>query len=94
MPYSLTRIAVEDFAKWKATFVAGASTRKAHGSNGAQFYRSLDRPNEVVVIVEFANLEKARQLFQSQEFRDAIKRGGVSGIPEVVFLDEAERLAH
>jgi hypothetical protein len=39
-------------------------------------------------LAKYEDREKARQMFQSQEFRDATKRAGVSGSPEVTFLDE------
>jgi uncharacterized protein (DUF1330 family) len=47
----------------------------------------------VVLVAEYENLEKARQLFQSQEYREAIKRAGVSGPPEISFLNEVDRLS-
>lgn len=92
MPYTLVRITVEDFAKWKPVFDEAAALRKAYGSKGVRVFRSVDKPNEVVLVAEYEDLEKARQLFQSQEFREATKRAGVSGPPEVNFLDEVDRL--
>jgi len=92
MPYTLVRITVEDFAKFKPVFDGAAALRKAHGSKGVRVLRSVDRPNEVVLLAEYDDLGKARQLFQSQEFREATKRAGVTGPPEIHFLDEVDRL--
>jgi heme-degrading monooxygenase HmoA len=90
MPYTLVRITVEDFAKWRAVFDEAATLRRAYGSRGVRVFRSVDKPNEVVLIGDYEDLEKARQLFQSQEFREATKRAGVSGPPEVSYLDEVD----
>ncbi len=92
MPYTLVRFAVEDYAKWRPVFDEAATLRKAYGSKGVRVYRGVDKPNEIVVVAEYEDLAKARQLFQSQEFRDATKRAGLSGPPEVSFLDEVGRL--
>jgi heme-degrading monooxygenase HmoA len=92
MPHALVRITVEDFAKWRPVFEEAATLRKAHGSKGVQIFRSVDKPNEVVLVAEYEELEKARQLFQSPEFREATKRAGVLGSPEVSFLDEVGRV--
>jgi heme-degrading monooxygenase HmoA len=74
-------------------FDEAATLRKEYGSKGVQVFRSVDKPNEVVLVAEYENLDKARQLFQSQEFREATKRAGVVGAPEVNFLDEVDRLS-
>jgi heme-degrading monooxygenase HmoA len=88
MPYALVRITFEDYQKWRAVFDEAATLRRAYGSKGVRVFRSVGKPNEAVILGEYEDLEKARQLFQSQEFREATKRAGVSGPPEVSFLDE------
>jgi heme-degrading monooxygenase HmoA len=93
MTYAFVRITVEDFATWKSVFDESTALRKSYGSKGVRVFRSVDKPNEVVLVAEYENLEKARQLFQSQEYREAIKRAGVSGPPEVSFLNEVDRLS-
>ena len=92
MPYTVVRITIEDFAKWKPVFDEATTLRKAYGSKGVQVFRRVDKPNEVVLLAEYEDLERARQLFQSQEFREATKRAGVSGPPDVTFLDEVDHL--
>ncbi|MGQ0569133.1 MAG: antibiotic biosynthesis monooxygenase [Armatimonadota bacterium] len=88
MPYTLVRATVEDFAKFKPVFDEAATLRRAHGSKGVRVVRNVDKPNDVVLLAEYDDLGQARQLFQSQEFHEATKRAGVSGPPDVSFLDE------
>jgi hypothetical protein len=52
----------------------------------------MDKPNEALIFGEYEDLEKVRQLFQSPGFREATKRAGVSGPPEVIFLEQVDEL--
>jgi len=92
MTHVLVRVTFENYEKWRPVFDEAAKLRKAHGSKGVRLYRVANKPNEVVIFGEYEDVEKARQLFQSQEFRDATRRGGVTGQPDVTFLDEVGRL--
>lgn len=88
MTYVLVQFTVEDLEKWKLVFTEAASLRKNFGSIGVRAFSKADTPNEVVILGEYEDVEKARQLFQSQEFREATKRAGVMGAPDVSFLNE------
>jgi uncharacterized protein (DUF1330 family) len=92
MSYVVVRLTVEDAEKWKAGFQQAAPLRKSYGSKGARAFINADNPNEVLVLGEYEDAAKAREMFQSQEFRDATKRAGVIGKPEVVHLNEALQL--
>jgi uncharacterized protein (DUF1330 family) len=92
MAYTLVRVAFEDYTKWRQVFEEAAALRKAYGSRGVQVFRITGKPNEVVLLAEYDDVERARQLFRSQEFRDATKRAGVVRPPEVEFLEEAGRV--
>jgi heme-degrading monooxygenase HmoA len=92
MPYTLVRVTFEDFARWKAVFDELGTIRRAYGSKGVRVFRNIDKPNEAVIIGEYEDAEKARQLLASQELREAMQRGGVSTPPDVTLLDEVDRL--
>lgn len=93
MIHVLVRFTVEDLAKWKTVFEEAAGLRKRFGSMGVRGFSKAGSPNEVVILGEYADSEKAMQMFQSQEFRDATARAGVKGPPEVTFLNEVVKLA-
>ncbi len=93
MPSILFRLNVEDYARWKPVFDEHSATRKDMGSKGGQLFRDAGDPNQVVVLMEWDNLERARQFTQSDVLREAMQRSGVSGQPDVYFLDEVERPA-
>ena len=92
MAYVIVRLKVGDFEKWKEVFEAAGQLRKTYGSKGVRFFRNLEDSHEVVILGEYSSSERARELFQSEEFHEATKRAGVSGAPQVTFLDEAGQL--
>ena len=93
MIHVLVRLTVEDLAKWMPVFEEASTLRKNFGSMGVRAFSKADNPTEIVILGEYADKEKAMQMFQLQEFRDATQRAGVKGPPEVTFLDEVVNLA-
>jgi heme-degrading monooxygenase HmoA len=92
MPHSIVRLAVNDYAHWKKVFDEAASLRKSYGSKGVRVFRSLDNPNELILLAEYEDEERVRQLFRSAEFRKATQRAGVSGPPDVTLADEVHQV--
>jgi len=91
MPYVLVGIKVEDYAKWKSVFDEYGPARKSNGSKGAQIFLNADEPNEVVILVEFENLDKPREFFRTKGLRGQMQRAGILGPPDIRFLQEADR---
>jgi len=92
MTYVVVRFTVEDLAKWKTVFEEAARLRKSFGSMGVRGFSKADSPNEVMILAEYESREKAQQMFQSEEFREATARAVVKGPPEVSFLEEVGNL--
>jgi heme-degrading monooxygenase HmoA len=92
MLHVIVRVAFQDYEKWKPVFDEAGSLRKAYGSKGVRIFRNMEKANEALIFGEYEDLEKVRQLFQSQEFREATRRAGVSGPPEVIFLEQVDEL--
>ena len=91
MPFLLVHQKVQDYAKWKTVFDEHGSARGAAGSKGGHLFRSADDPNDVVAILEWDDLDKARQFVQSDDLRQAMQRAGVVGQPDIHFLELADR---
>ena len=91
MPYVLVRHKVEDYEKWRPAYDEHGATRKTSGCKGTQVFRNAENPNEIVMLLEWDNLENARQLVQSEDLREAMQRSGVTDQPDIYFLDDAGR---
>lgn len=92
MAYMLIRHAVKNYAKWRPVFDEHGTVRKTSGSKGGHLLRNADNPNEVVLLLEWDDLKRARKFAESEELRKAMERAGVADKPDVHFFYEAERL--
>lgn len=92
MPYILVRHKVEDYARWKSAFDQHGATRKDSGSKGGRLFRNAQNPNEMVILFEWDDLEKAQKFAQSADLRETMQRAGVVDQPDVYFLEEVEHI--
>lgn len=91
MPFILVRHTVANFATWKPAYDEHAPMRKDAGSKGGQVLRRADNPQEVVVLLEWDNLQNAQAFAGSAGLQAAMEKAGVVGQPDIFFLDEVER---
>jgi len=83
----LIRSKVADFAKWKPVYDAHAPARQNAGLKEEHLLRSIDNPNEVIVLFSAEDLDKAKAFAASDDLRQAMQRAGVSDKPDVYFLE-------
>lgn len=93
MPALLMRHNVEDYATWKEAFDQHATFRRANGSQGGRLFRNAADANEVVVLLAWDDLERARLFADSDDLRETMGRAGVTDQPDIWFLEEADRPA-
>lgn len=56
------------------------------GASGHQLHRELEDPNQVIVTVLGVNdVDKARSMFASQDFREAMGKIGVCSAPDITY---------
>lgn len=88
MIYLFIRHTVADYARWKEGFDNHAAARQAGGvTDKAYVLRNVDDPNEITVILGWSDLAKARAFTQSVSLKEAMQKAGVTGPPEVRFLE-------
>ena len=92
MPAILIRHKVADYGAWKPVFDEHGMTRRANGCQGGRILRSADDPNEVVILLEWDDLERARLFADSDDLREAMDRAGVTDRPDIWFLAEGDRI--
>ena len=91
MPYTLTRMKVEDYPHWRRAFEENADAREEAGSQGGHLFRSDDDHREVVVFLAWDDLGDAREYLDSETVREEREAGGVEAEPDVLFLEELGR---
>lgn len=93
MPCVLVRHHVSDFDRWKGVFDDHGMARRANGSRGGRIFRRADDPSELVILMEWDDLERARLFLDSDDLRVAMTLAGVTDRPDVWFLEDVERPA-
>jgi heme-degrading monooxygenase HmoA len=91
MAYMFVRHSVQDYEAWKSVFDSVSDLRTRSGEKSYQILRQENGSTELIALFEWDNLENARRYAGSPELREAMQRAGVSGKPEILFLEEAAR---
>ena len=87
MNHLLIRHKVSDFTTWKAAYDTHAASRASAGLAELHLLRSIDDPNEVVMLFSVADLNKAKAFAASDDLRAAMQKAGVTDKPDVYFLN-------
>lgn len=86
----IVRHKVKDFNAWKPYFLGDAKRRRESGFTRWQVTRNANDKNEVVVIFECENLEKAKPMFSDPSLAELMKKAGVTDQPTVFILEDDE----
>ena len=86
MTHILIRHKVAEFAKWKSAYDAHLAARKEAGLTEKSLLRSIDNPNEVVLLFQAEDLKRAKAFSESSNLREAMQKAGVIGKPDILFL--------
>ena len=84
---------VEDYDAWRAAYDGLAGFRKQSGVIGDAVNQEVGRPDRVIVYHQANEMDSLRTLIDSNELKEAMQRGGVSGPPDIRFVqvvDSAE----
>jgi hypothetical protein len=87
MTHLLVRHNVADFTKWKPVYDAHLAARQQAGLREKNLLRSVSNPNEVVLLFEAEDLQKAQAFTESSDLLAAMQEAGVVGKPEILFLN-------
>ena len=91
MAYLYARHSVKDYDAWKSVFDSVSDLRRENGERSYQILRNGNGSNEVIALFEWDSLENAQRYASSPELKEAMEQAGVTGPPEILFLEEAAR---
>lgn len=92
MPSLLIRHRIADYTVWKDVFDEQRILRRANGSRGGWVFRDAGDPREILLLLAWDDLERARLFVDSDDLREAMSRAGVTDRPDFWFLEEVEPL--
>lgn len=94
MTYMMIIKSVKDYDKWKTIFDEHENTREKMGSKGASVLRNKNVPDQVVVILEWQDMESAKKFIETEDLNLIMEKAGVIGLPAVYYLEEMDRTEH
>jgi len=86
MAHVLARLRVRNFSTWKRGYDAHQPERRKATLRQKALFRSLTNPKEVFILFRAGNLKKAKAFMSSPNLRKVMKKNGVVGKPERIFL--------
>ena len=93
MPSIFISHAVEDYDTWKTAFDAHDEVRREFGQTGYRLFNVAEDRDRVAAIIDFDSSANARRFVEESDREAAMADAGVSGEPEIRFLDEIEAVA-
>ncbi|HEX5501298.1 MAG TPA: hypothetical protein VFW96_01665 [Thermomicrobiales bacterium] len=91
MAYGIYRFTMEDYDRWKSVFDEDAVNRQRATSRGGYVFRNRANTNELVVLLDYADVAAMETFNRSPELREAMGRSGIVGPPDIAFLDLVDR---
>jgi quinol monooxygenase YgiN len=80
---------VADIAAWRVAYDEAQPVRDAAGVTGAEVFVDVANPLIVVIIHRFASMDAAQGFFSNPDLATAMRRGGVTTPPTIIFATAA-----
>lgn len=86
---------VHDYAAWRPAYDAHEPARLASGITNGRVFRKAEDPNELVILLDVADVDRARASAAGADLKAAMQNAGVLGEPviHIVALDGWQTLA-
>ena len=89
MSYIYVNHKVKDFNSWKSFFNKDISEQEKSGITPAKLFCSAEDPNDVHILFEASNIEKANNFFSNPRLKTLMHTAGVISEPVVHILELA-----
>ncbi len=86
MTYLLIRHRVADFSRWKTAYNAHGSVLEAAGLKEKELLHDLNDSNQIVLLFEASDVQKAKEFSESSSLREAMREAGVTDKPDFYLL--------
>ena len=78
---------VRDYAAWRPAYDAHEPNRVEAGITNGRVYRKAEDPNDLVILLDVADVAKARKWASGEVLKAAMQRAGVVGAPVIHVID-------
>jgi hypothetical protein len=77
---------VRDYATWRPAYDAHESSRAGAGIRNGRVYRKAEDPNDLVILLDVADVARARAWTASEDLKTTMGKAGVLGAPTIHFI--------
>jgi len=81
MVTSVMNFNVADYGHWRPFFESLEGLRQSHGQIGHRVLQSMENPNELIILIDWEDGERASAYFASPDLQAAMKDSGMQGPP-------------
>lgn len=85
--YMLIRHKVRNFSEWKRGYDAHLPKRIEAGLTEKYLLRGADDPNEVILLFEAKDINRAKAFAESADLKEAMQQAGVVDKPDIYSLN-------
>jgi len=86
MAMMIVRHRVRDYEAWRSVYDAHEPARNVAGLSNGRVFRSADDPDDLVILFDVADRQKAEAFAASEDLKTAMQKGGVEGRPNMQFI--------
>jgi hypothetical protein len=86
MNYLIIRHRVADFSRWKAGYDDHSGAREQAGLKEKALLHDIKDTNQVVLLFEVTDVQKAQNFAESLELREVMRAAGVTDKPDICLL--------
>jgi hypothetical protein len=76
---------VKDYVTWRKGYDEHEKSRLSAGVTNGRVFRAADDPNDVMVVLDASDIEKARAWLVAEDLKTAMHKAGVIGSPSIRF---------
>lgn len=92
MPALLIRHRVSNYGTWKVGFDAQDTVRRAHGCQRCLLFRGAGDDDEILILLEWDEVDRAWMFAQSDEMQAALQQPDVADEPDLWLLSDSSRM--
>jgi len=90
MAFVLIEHLVGDFETFKQVYLDDGDRRRMSGSKGGRVFRASDDPNDIIIILEWDDVDRAHEWAESLELHEAMQWSTSNvATPRVTVLEHA-----
>jgi hypothetical protein len=77
---------VKDYSAWRPAYDAHEQSRVSAGITNGRVFRGVEDPNDIMLLFDVGDVDKARMWSVSADLKSAMARAGVSSRPAIYFI--------